>query len=118
MFRSILAAAIAATLWVFSPGPFTAADASEIQVVSFNIQFLGNSRNRRNCDLADMLAPYDLVFIQELVAPPYPGTFPDGSAFKPDKEAKAFFEAMNAHRFSYVLCAFGRRHGNRTDDSQ
>src|SRR5687767_11557374 len=61
---------------------------TEVSVVSFNIQFLGNFKSRRNAELARLLAPHDLVFVQELVAPPYPGRFPDGSPFKPDKEAQ------------------------------
>lgn len=36
-------------------------------------------RARANAQLADMLAAYDLVLVQELVAPPYAGRFPDGS---------------------------------------
>jgi hypothetical protein len=77
--------------------------ARDLRVVSFNIQFLGNFKSRRNEDLADMLAPYDLVIVQELVAPPHPGRFPDGSPFVPDPEARAFFDAMKAKQFDYVL---------------
>jgi hypothetical protein len=72
-------------------------------VASFNIQFLGQFKNRDNAALADILVPYDLVFIQELVAPPYPGAFPDGSPFVPDAEAAAFFDAMRARGFAWVL---------------
>ena len=43
-----------------------------IRVVSFNIKFLGHYRARANAQLADMLAGYDLVLVQELVAPPAP----------------------------------------------
>ena len=74
-----------------------------LRVVSFNIQFLGQSRRRDNAALAEMLAPYDLIFIQELVAPPYPGFFPDGEVFRPDPEAAAFFDAMRALGFDYVM---------------
>ncbi len=72
-------------------------------VVSFNIQFLGNFKNRDNEVLANIMAPYDLVIIQELVAPPYNGSFPDGSPYRPDKEAFDFFEAMKAQGFKFVL---------------
>ena len=43
------------------------------------------------------------MVVQELVAPPFAGNYPDGSAYKPDKEAQVFFEAMNAHGFDYIL---------------
>ena len=75
----------------------------EIKAVSFNIQFLGNFKKRNNRALTSLLAPYDLVLVQELVAPPYAGTFPDGTAFKPDKEAQVFFDMMQENGFEYHL---------------
>jgi len=83
--------------------PAVAAAHPKVSVASFNIQFLGMFQRRDNAALADMLAPFDLVFVQELVAPPYSGKFPDGTNFRPDPEAKAFFDAMAAHGFKYVL---------------
>lgn len=77
--------------------------AGQIKVVSFNIQFLGNFKNRRNDDLVEMLRRFDLVIVQELVAPPFVGTFPDGSPFVPDPEAAEFFKAMQAKGFDFVL---------------
>jgi hypothetical protein len=72
-------------------------------VVSFNIQFLGNFKDKRNTTLAEILEPYDLIFVQELVAPPYGGQYPGGSPYKVDVESQAFFEAMKARGFEYVL---------------
>ena len=72
-------------------------------MVSFNIQFLGLSGERRDIDLADMLASYDLIFVQELVAPPVDGTFPDGSPYRPKAEAKRFFDTMSKRGFRFVL---------------
>jgi hypothetical protein len=43
--------------------------------------------------------------VQELIAPPYAGTYPNGDPFKPDKEAAAFFSAMGARGFHYKLSA-------------
>lgn len=80
-----------------------AAAPTRIRVVSFNIKFLGHYRARANAQLADMLADYDLVLVQELVAPPYAGRYPDGSPFTPDPEAAAFFDEMRARGFSYVV---------------
>lgn len=91
-----------AALWLSTSEPGLAAP-RDLRVISFNIKFVGNSPQKRNDDLAEMLAAYDLVFVQELVAPPYPGTFPDGTPFVPDAEAAAFFAAMKAKRFEYVL---------------
>jgi hypothetical protein len=50
-----------------------------------------------------MLRPFDLVIVQELVAPPFVGNFPDGSPFVPDPESAAFFNAMQAKGFEFVL---------------
>jgi len=94
---------LALILLAATGAPGLAASRSSIRVISFNIQFLGSSRDRRNEDLADMLAPYDLVIVQELVAPPFPGAFPDGSDLRPDDEARQFFEAMDAKGFDFVL---------------
>lgn len=74
-----------------------------LRVVSFNIQFLGLFGQRNNAALAEMLAPYDLIFVQELVAPPYPGAYPDGELFRPDAEAAVFFDEMRARGFAYAL---------------
>lgn len=83
-------------------GPI-ASTGESISVCSFNIQFLGNSRSRDDQALADVVAPYDIVVVQELVSPPYAGTFPDGTPLKPDAEAAEFFDAMRRHGFQYVI---------------
>ena len=81
----------------------TAEQSGHLTVCSFNIQFLGNSRSRNDQALADVVAPYDIVVVQELVSPPYEGRFPDGSPFKPDAESAEFFDAMRQHGFQWVL---------------
>lgn len=78
-------------------------DADVIRACSFNIQFLGHSRRRDHEALAAILEPYDLVLVQELVAPPYAGKFPNGKSYKPDPQARSFFEAMKKLGFSYIL---------------
>jgi endonuclease/exonuclease/phosphatase family metal-dependent hydrolase len=83
-------------------GP-VAGSGEPISVCSFNIQFLGNSRSRDDQALADVVAPYDIVVVQELVSPPYPGSFPDGTPMKPDPEAAEFFDAMRGHGFQFVI---------------
>ena len=74
-----------------------------LTIASFNIQFLGSSTRRDNTALVNLVSGYDIVVVQELVAPPYPGTFPDGTEFNPDVEAQAFFDLMRAARFDYIL---------------
>ena len=74
-----------------------------LAIVSFNIQFLGHFRNRDDQALAEILEDYDIIVIQELVAPPYEGQFPDRELFRPDAEAREFFDAMIDHGFDFVL---------------
>ena len=74
-----------------------------LDIVSFNIQFLGHFKDRDNTALANVLRPFDIVVVQELVAPPYRGQYPDGTSYKADKEAELFFNVMSANGFSYIL---------------
>ena len=84
--------------------PLNSAEATNyLSIVSFNIQFLGNFKDRDDKALARLLANEDVVVIQELVAPPYDGTFPDNTSYKPDVEARRFFEAMSSYGFDYIL---------------
>ena len=76
---------------------------SEITFCSFNIQFLGHFKKKDNESLADLLKDYDLVVIQELVAPPKAGQYPNGIPYSADEEAKAFFDAMESQGFRYQL---------------
>lgn len=78
-------------------------DTSQLDIISFNIQFLANFKNRDDTALAELLTPFDIVVIQELVAPPFEGTFPDGTPYRPDIEAQRFFDAMKANGFDFVL---------------
>jgi len=74
-----------------------------LTVCSFNIQFLGHFRDRDHAALASILEEYDIVVIQELVAPPYPMAFPDGTPVRADDEARAFFQEMVCRGFSFWL---------------
>ncbi len=75
----------------------------QISICSFNIQFLGNSRSRDDAALARVVAPFDVVVVQELVSPPFAGRFPNGESFKPDAESAEFFDEMTRHGFAFVL---------------
>jgi hypothetical protein len=91
-----------------------------ISVVSFNIQFLGNSPTRDDEALAGLMAPHDIVVVQGLVSPPYPGTYPNGDPFKPGPQSAAFFEAMASHGFEFILSPEDTGTGNsihRNDSS-
>ena len=85
------------------PPYIATASEGHLDIVSFNIQFLGNPKHRDETALAALLSPYDIVVVQELVAPPFNGSFPDGSAYRPDPEASRFFEAMAESGFDYIL---------------
>lgn len=74
-----------------------------LAIASFNIQFLGSSTKRDDPNLAMILKDFDVVVIQELIAPPYKGKFPDNTDFKPDKEAAEFFDAMSDQGFKFEL---------------
>jgi hypothetical protein len=76
---------------------------TEITVCTFNIQFLGAFKKRDNSSLSDLLKNYDLVVVQELVAPPVSGIYPDGSGYTADPEAKAFSDSMASRGFKFLL---------------
>lgn len=80
-----------------------AAEAEPLDVCTFNIKFVGNYFDKENEHLAEMLSVYDIVVVQELVAPPVDGVYPDGESYTADIEAKAFSDAMEAHGFSMLL---------------
>lgn len=61
-----------------------------LSICSFNIQFLGNFKNKDNVTLSKILKPFDIVVIQELVAPPFPGKFPIILRTKWMKKVKPF----------------------------
>jgi len=45
----------------------------------------------------------DIVVVQELVAPPYPGKYPDNKPYKPTEASKEFFDFMIRAGFKYIL---------------
>lgn len=74
-----------------------------IRACSFNIKFLGSSKSKENEKLTELLNPFDLVIVQELVSPPYSGVYPDGEAFQGDEESATFFDLMSAKGFKHYL---------------
>jgi len=88
-------------------------DDETLSICSFNIQFLGNSPRRDDAALGAIVQGFDIVLVQELVSPPYPGEFPNGDAFRPDREAAEFFDVMVALGFEYVLSEEDTGTGNK-----
>ena len=76
-----------------------------LSICSFNIQFLGHFKERKNDILAEILKDYDIVVVQEMVAPPIKGKYPDGAPYKKDLESGAFVEEMTKNGFAYWLSA-------------
>ncbi len=75
----------------------------EITVCSFNIKFVGLYKKKDNKALAELVGQYDMVVVQELVAPPDNGQYCDGTPYREDPEADAFFNAMSAQGFAHPL---------------
>jgi len=76
---------------------------SQISICSFNIKFVGLYKDKQNAALAEILKEFDVVVVQELVAPPIDGIYPDNTPYKADTEAKAFVDAMTTNGFKYLL---------------
>jgi hypothetical protein len=83
--------------------PSAALSENSISICSFNIQFLGNSTSRDDAALAEIVKEHDIVVVQELVAPPYAGTYPNGDPYTGDTAAAEFFEEMKSRGFEYLL---------------
>lgn len=75
-----------------------ASAADELTICSFNIKFVGLYQRKDHQALANLLKDYDLVVVQELIAPPV--ATPANST---RRRAKQFFDAMASHGFSHVL---------------
>lgn len=74
-----------------------------ITICSFNIQFLGHFKDREDSLLGYLLKDYDVVVIQEMVAPPVDGSYRDGIRYSLDEESKRFHTVMTGNGFKYWL---------------
>jgi hypothetical protein len=75
-----------------------------LTVCSFNINQLGAIEEKNVRALAQVLAGFDIVLVQGIVAPPYDGTFPNGDPLVPDAKVAEFFDEMTARwGYAYVL---------------
>ncbi|HKY95399.1 MAG TPA: hypothetical protein VJL84_08835 [Kiloniellales bacterium] len=83
--------------------PPEALGGAPLTLATFTIDGIGVYSTREDEALACLVAPYDLVVVHDLGAPPYPGTFGDGEAYRPAQPAADFFDAMRRHGFDYVM---------------
>ena len=83
-----------------------------LTVCSFNINQLGAMEEKDGRALAHVLANYDIVVIQGIVAPPYEGTFPNGDPYEPVAEVAEFFGEMTG-RWGYALLLSAEDTGRR-----
>jgi exonuclease III len=81
--------------------PATAADS--IKIASFNVKWIGYYPERDDEFLAELMSQFDIVVVQELVAPPYPAKYPNGKKVKPDAQSAEFFDAMKEQGFKPIL---------------
>lgn len=81
----------------------TIGDEGSVSTCSFNIQFVGHFLAKREEPMAAIVGECDVVVVQELVAPPMDGAFPDGEAFEADPQARELFEAMAGAGFDFLL---------------
>ena len=74
-----------------------------ITICTFNIQFLGAFKKRDNHALASLLNGYEIILIQEMVATPVDGIYPDGSRYTADPESKNFMNEMLQNGYQFLL---------------
>ncbi len=95
---------IAVSLFILFAASVGAAALESLTVCSFDINQLGYYAEKDGRALAHVLANYDVVVIQGIVAPPYEGTFPNGDPYQPNDKVGEFFDEMTIrHGFGYVL---------------
>lgn len=77
---------------------------ADILTSTYNIKWLGYSKQRENIAISEMLhnANRDLVLVQEVVAPPV-DIQTDDKLIKGDREVLSFFTEMEKRGYSYVL---------------
>lgn len=74
-----------------------------LKIASFTVDGLGIYSSRADGALACLLAPFDLVVVPGLAAPPYEGSFANAEPYRPAAAATAFFDAMRQQGFRHVL---------------
>lgn len=78
-------------------------DTSYYTICSFNIKWVGHYLKKDTVALADLLKDYDIVLVQEMIAPPISGIYPDGTVFTVDPQSAGFTDEMMRWGFQYLL---------------
>jgi len=95
---------IAVSLCILFAASVGAAALDTLTVCSFDINQLGYYAEKDVRALAHVLAAYDVVVIQGIVAPPCDGAFPNGDPYQPNGKVREFFDEMTIQNgFAYVL---------------
>lgn len=89
---------------------FQPVDADHLSVCTWNIQWVGHWKAKKNADIANVLRHCDVAVIQEIVTPPWDVTVvTDGNpatqktiTLKGDVESKAFVDAMKSVGFDGI----------------
>ncbi len=106
-------------LFILLTASVGAAALESLTVCSFDTNELGYSAEKDVRALAHVLAGYDIVVVQGIVAPPYEGAFPNGDPYRPDAEVAEFFDEMTDRwGYAYVLSEedTGRRLINHSNE--
>lgn len=105
-------------LLIFALGISFVTVGETLSVCSFNIKWLGYSEERDNVVLGRVLSIYDVIVIQEIVAPPYTGQFPNGDSYKPDPEVAVFFDEMTrVYGYAFLLSEKDTGPGGKINDN-
>lgn len=83
-------------------GPVATGVPRLLNACSFNMRFIGSGDHKQYQAMADMLAVYDLVIVQELVAPPETLTFA-GITIASSMGSETFFTVMHSKGFAHAL---------------
>ena len=80
-----------------------------ITLCRLNTKWLGGSEARECETLGLFLSNYDIVLVQEILAPPYDGLFPNSDPYRPDRQVAL----QKWERLDPLPCLLGDAHGNR-----
>jgi endonuclease/exonuclease/phosphatase family metal-dependent hydrolase len=86
---------------LISVGLLSLLQGATITICSWNIQFLGLSKERDNAALAKVVQDFDVVVVQELIAAPQKPV--PGKAPSSPQRAQLFFDEMARLGFKYVI---------------
>ena len=89
-----------------APGVVASTGDGRLTICSFNIKWLGHYTRKKHQALANMMADYDMVIVQELMDPPVALQLP-GRSIEADEHSAQFFQFMEGHGFRWALSESG-----------